>query len=1775
MQTKTKIFNKITTPILIIGLFLISVILILGFTNTDTAFAEYNYDLQPVLEQGGVTYTQIGETEIYTVTGCDNIASINIVESIFWSPFEGIGYQGFVHSISDNAFKNCTNLTTVTFELADKFSPPLVASIGASAFENCTSLTTIKIPYSVTTIGNSAFKGCTSLNNEFTYDGDMYALALNTIGDNAFEGCTSLTSLTIPKAVASIGSNVFLGCTYLNKVEFDFECVLTKIPDNMFKGLENLTTINMSNNIKDIGKFAFKGCISLNAGITFNNDNDVKEIEESAFEGCTSMTSLTIPNSLLYIRKNAFKNCTNLTAIPFNNDSSLYTIGERAFEGCTKLSSFFIPKNVTNIENTPFFGCSALATVTFAELSELTIIGDSLFKGCTSLSTISMPTQVTTVGVSAFEGCTNLATIAIPATVTSIGNSAFKSCIGLTNGLTFVSESNLATIGNNAFEGCTNLTTIAVPNNVTIIGEYAFSGCSALATISIDINGALITIFNNAFEDCQIININIPASVKTIGDSAFANCSSLIAITFASASQLNSIGVKAFFGCNSLASIDLPASLISIGDFAFQNLTSLTSVSININGALITIGNNAFENCPILTINIPASVKTIGDFSFSNCTYLETVIIAENSVLETIGASAFFSCYYIETIIIPDSVTSIGISAFEECDALTTATLTNSSALATLGSRAFYECALLESIIIPPSVNAIGEKTFYGCKALVNATIADNSLLSKIDKHAFYACEELISINIPYKVTSIGNFAFEACFRLVTVTFEENSWLETIGFNGFLMCYDLTTIALPKNLVTIGHDAFYRCRSLTTVTFESQSKLETIEYQAFFDCEVLTSIAIPRTVKSIGSNTFGGCLLLSSVTFEENSLLNGIEDNTFKNTKITSISLVRSLSQNGRFSIGEEAFMGCSALTQVYFKVREAYICKNAFADCSNLVTVTFADALNAFTGYEYSIGISAFSECTKLETITFDSLTGKIGDNAFKNCKVLQSINLSTRIDTNVGETFSNLSSIGANAFEGCESLTDVVFTAQLKTIGDNAFLNCTGITSLTFNERKDYMYSVGDIPGGNVNICYINYIGTNAFKGCTSLTDLDISNCVKETTENIVYSAIDIKAGAFQDCTNLTNIKLKSIVPPTLGLGVFTNSGITATTGTIITPRASLDAYKTANYWLALKSRILPNYFVVKFVDYNDTLITTQEVNYQEAAIALTTDPTRTGYTFDCWSDLTNIREDRTITAQYIIINYTIEYELNGGSVSIDYPTTYTVEDRITFATPTKKGYEFSKWYEYYTTTSTVPPNDLVVDKGTTGNRSYTAYFSIINYTISYESVKDVFFNIDNPRSFNVESEDKIISNPIENGYEFLGWTGAEFISPTKNIVLTAGSTENRTYTANWQLLTYTITYYGIEGANFEGANPSSFTVEDDDINLSNPSKDGYSFVGWSGIFDLVSEEPITSTWGSISTQFASEQMDREITANWAFKVEFRNYNGFAKYEEGYSYQKVEDGGMVTEPADPIMTNCTFVGWYTDINYTDEFDFATAIIVVTNLYEKFTTTATLSIDGEETTKILTVGKEFRELEVVRLANVDKKDGHAFIYWEYLFASPDLYARLEATSWLYYSEPLKLQAFFETHKHIVNFDTGDENVFVPSFELTFGEVVTSLPTPFREGFVFKGWYVGEDKVEVGEVYNYHSSDTLLALWEESSNSSDGGSITPPTGGVTPPTGGVTPPTIDSYNTGEVEDGGGSVIGIIVGGVLGVGALAGISIVLIKKKKKGKKIVKDDTITKE
>ena len=204
-----------------------------------------------------------------------------------------------------------------------------------------------------------------------------------------------------------------------------------------------------------------------------------------------------------------------------------------------------------------------------------------------------------------------------------------------------------------------------------------------------------------------------------------------------------------------------------------------------------------------------------------------------------------------------------------------------------------------------------------------------------------------------------------------------------------------------------------------------------------------------------------------------------------------------------------------------------------------------------------------------------------------------------------------------------------------------------------------------------------------------------------------------------------------------------------------------------------------------------------TTIEIGEKDNLLANTFE--RQGYTFAGWKDqdnqdYTNEQEieaskDLELTAQWTLVEYSVTYNLDGGTNSSSNPSKYSINTvTITLQDPEKDGFTFTGWTTEGVTT---PTKNLQIVNGSIGHKTFTANWLQSVYTINYnlnggrlESGKT------NPSEYTSETETFKLNNPIKEGYTFVGWSGTDLEGNTnKEVIISTGSSSNKSFIANWE--------------------------------------------------------------------------------------------------------------------------------------------------------------------------------------------------------------------------------------------------------------------------------------------------------------------------------------------------------------------------------------------------
>lgn len=704
-----------------------------------------------------------------------------------------------------------------------------------------------------------------------------------------------------------------------------------------------------------------------------------------------------------------------------------------------------------------------------------------------------------------------------------------------------------------------------------------------------------------------------------------------------------------------------------------------------------------------------------------------------------------------------------------------------------------------EKVVVPGQVTAIGSKAFYKCKNLKEITLP--ATINSIGSYAFAGCESLTEITIPNSVTKIGTYAFESCKSLTKVTLSEN--MAEIKEGLFRNCSKLKSITIPKKVTEFAPMAVEGCTSLTSyqVAVGNSSfsviggslyskdattlikaapnaavvtipqTVKEIEMYAFFDNTVVTKISLPSGLRTIYQYAFANCSNLTTINFPA-SLIEIGENALLGTKKLTSITVD---ANNASYKlVGGILYKVMPGENEDDPDTMEVIWCNR-----ERTGTVTFPEVV--YGKKIARIGSGAFSGCDKITKVVIPETVKEIGSNTFKGCTSLGQVNIPSAI-----------TKIESGTFSGCKALTSITIPNQVTSILPEAFSDCTSMAAIHIPENVNVMDSL-------------------VFAGCTSLRDITVAagNKKFKVIDNILYQidgtnkmllrgsvslsgmldvpedVTEIKSMSLADCTKLTGVTITgnamtSIENPFNGLRSLKTLAI-------------YSEVKSTCYGIVDKDTILftlPTATVVK--KYYETLPNKKYYN-KPGELAMPT------YTVP-----TNLTAKRYATLGSIALPKGFSFEKAASTqlktIGIqEYTVKYTPEDTTYLAVVTGIKVKIN-----------VVPREFTITYGLNGGTNASK----------------------NPKTYK-ETKAVSLSAPTKRGYSFAGWFTDQ--ACTKKFGgFTTSTTGNLKLYAKWKLNSYKITYQLAGGKNASG-NKTSYNVTSNTFTWKNPTRKGYTFVGW----------------------------------------------------------------------------------------------------------------------------------------------------------------------------------------------------------------------------------------------------------------------------------------------------------------------------------------------------
>lgn len=178
-----------------------------------------------------------------------------------------------------------------------------------------------------------------------------------------------------------------------------------------------------------------------------------------------------------------------------------------------------------------------------------------------------------------------------------------------------------------------------------------------------------------------------------------------------------------------------------------------------------------------------------------------------------------------------------------------------------------------------------------------------------------------------------------------------------------------------------------------------------------------------------------------------------------------------------------------------------------------------------------------------------------------------------------------------------------------------------------------------------------------------------------------------------------------------------------------------------------------------------------------------------------------------------------YTLALGAGTGTTSPTGNGVYLPGKSVVIDATVNTGYVWSKWTSSNTA---LLPDQTTKSVGITmpaGTITLTATAAPAAYSITYQ-LNGGTVSVANPSSYTVESAAITLNIPTRSGYSFLGWSGTGLTGSTnQTVTISTGSTENKTYTANWK-------------ADKPSAPAASIVTAKTDTSLTITTQNGYEY-------------------------------------------------------------------------------------------------------------------------------------------------------------------------------------------------------------------------------------------------------------------------------------------------------------------------------------------------------
>ncbi|MDD4291247.1 MAG: leucine-rich repeat protein [Clostridia bacterium] len=501
---------------------------------------------------------------------------------------------------------------------------------------------------------------------------------------------------------------------------------------------------------------------------------EIVEIGEGAFSD-SEITSIVLPEGVVKIGRNAFKNCKMLTEVG-------------------------IPSTLEKLSSGSFYGCESLESI---DLSTVKYIPDRSFMNCESLKDILFCAELDSIGNNAFANCTSLVNVDLPLCIKSIGDSAFYACVNLLD-ITICAETEY--IGSNVFLRDDDLvvSVIGLEPNEDWDEEWDFGGCTI---VYIDDNLSRENLCGNCDacgKSCEdsaepVVQTEVAEDIECDQPESQAHpeCETACETDCAEPES------QAQPECESTGDADTnecEGECTKESDTADAESCAAVDEGEAVNDGLTCVGQDINDTC--------ADTEHDGDKK------------GEESPAEESDEAKVFQTDADEEKVITEKETGTGTDEERVITEKETETETESDIYKETDAVEYGAPTKAQDVAIEfEDEDEVGEPRFEIVEGVLTAYYGESKRVvipeevTEIDDYVFFGHKEIQEVGFPTGLARIGKQAFYECELIKSVVLPDS--LMSIGAMAFSACKSLTSVYIPKDVVSIDFNAFSFCDKLT------------------------------------------------------------------------------------------------------------------------------------------------------------------------------------------------------------------------------------------------------------------------------------------------------------------------------------------------------------------------------------------------------------------------------------------------------------------------------------------------------------------------------------------------------------------------------------------------------------------------------------------------------------------------------------------------------------------------------------------------------------------------------------------------------------------------------------------------------------------------------------------------------------------------------------------------------------------------------------------------